>query len=52
VKEGQPPRANKPAGVNLLRGNIPQVLDLLNELTFGEKTPPEEFRYEEPQANT
>jgi hypothetical protein len=51
VKEGQPPRANKPAGVNLLRGNVPQVLDLLNELTFGKNAPPEELRYEEPQAN-
>jgi len=41
VKEGQPARANKPAGVNLLRGNIIQVLDMLNELTYGENTPPE-----------
>jgi hypothetical protein len=39
VKEGEPARANKPAGVNLLRGNIRQVLDLLNELTFGENDP-------------
>ena len=41
VKEDQPARANKPAGVNLLRGNIRQVLTLLNELTFGENMPPE-----------
>jgi hypothetical protein len=41
VKEGQPAQANKTAGVNLLRGNIGQVLHLLNELTYGENTPPE-----------
>ena len=41
VKEGQPARANKTAGVNLLSGNIGQVLTLLNELTYGENTPPE-----------
>ena len=41
VKEGQPARANKPAAVNLLRGNILQVLNMLNELTYGENTPPE-----------
>ena len=41
VHEDQPARANKPAAVNLLRGNIRQVLDLLNELTYGENTPPE-----------
>lgn len=41
VKEGQPARANKPAAVNLLRGNIAQVLNLLNELTYGENIPPE-----------
>jgi len=41
VKEGQPARANKTAGVNLLRGNIGQVLNLLNELTYGENTPTE-----------
>lgn len=35
VKENQPARANKPAAVNLLRGNIRQVYELLNELTFG-----------------
>ncbi len=40
IKEDQPARANKPAGVNLLRGNIRQVLELLNELTFGENPPP------------
>lgn len=41
IKEDQPARANKPAAVNLLRGNIRQVFDLLNELTFGETIPPE-----------
>ena len=41
VKEGQPARANKSAAVNLLRGNIAQVFDTLNELTYGENTPPE-----------
>lgn len=39
VKEGQPERANKTAAVNLLRGNIRQVYELLNELTYGENTP-------------
>jgi hypothetical protein len=43
VKEGQPARANKPAGVNLLGGNTTQVFNLLNELTYGENTPPELF---------
>ncbi len=41
VKEDRPARANKPAGVNLLRGNTSQVLTMLNELTYGENTPPE-----------
>jgi hypothetical protein len=41
VKEDGPARPNKPAGVNLLRGNILQVFNLLNELTYGENTPPE-----------
>ena len=41
VKEDQPARANKPASANLLRGNILQVFNLLNELTYGENTPPE-----------
>jgi hypothetical protein len=41
VKKDQPARANKTAAVNLLRGNILQVLTLLNELTYGENTPPE-----------
>ena len=41
VKEDQPARANKPAGVNLLRGNIRQVLTLLNELAYGENMPSE-----------
>lgn len=39
LREGEPARANKPAGVNLLRGNIRQVLELLNELTFGDNPP-------------
>lgn len=34
-------RASKPAGVNLLRGSTTQVLEMLNELTYGENTPPE-----------
>lgn len=41
IKKDLTTRANKPAGVNLLRGNIRQVFDLLNELTYGENTPPE-----------
>jgi hypothetical protein len=41
VREDRPARANKPAGVNLLRGNTTQVFNLLNELTYGENTPPE-----------
>ena len=41
MKEDQPARGNKPAAVNLLRGNIAQVYGLLNELTYGESTPPE-----------
>ncbi|MBN2735657.1 MAG: hypothetical protein JXR70_01660 [Spirochaetales bacterium] len=41
IKENQPAKANKPAGVNLLQGNIRDVFNLLNELTYGEKTPPE-----------
>jgi hypothetical protein len=41
VREDQPAKANKPAGVNLLRGNTTQVFNLLNELTYGDNTPPE-----------
>jgi hypothetical protein len=41
VQKDQSIRANKPAGVNLLRGNILEVFNLLNELTYGENTPPE-----------
>jgi len=41
MKEDQPARGNKPAAVNLLRGNIAQVYGMLNELTYGENTPPE-----------
>lgn len=33
--------AHKPAGVNLLRGTSEQVVALLNELTYGEHTPPQ-----------
>jgi hypothetical protein len=47
IHEDQPARAAKPAGVNLLRGNIPQVLNLLNELTYGENTPAELFEGKE-----
>lgn len=32
---------HKPAGVNLLRGSSSQVVEMLNELTYGEHTPPE-----------
>lgn len=41
VDEAKEPEAWKPAGVNLLRGSTTQVLDLLNELTYGDHTPPE-----------
>ncbi len=41
IEEDQPARGNKPAAVNLLRGNIIQVYSFLNELTYGENTPPE-----------
>ena len=41
IRENQPASANKPAGVNLIRGNIREVFNLLNELTYGENTPPE-----------
>jgi hypothetical protein len=37
VKGVQP---HKPAGVNLLRGSTTQVMEMLNELTYGENTPP------------
>ncbi|RPJ51069.1 MAG: hypothetical protein EHM21_03615 [Chloroflexi bacterium] len=39
IHEDQPARAAKPAAVNLLRGNIRQVMEMLNELTYGENTP-------------
>ena len=55
VREGQPARANKPAAVNLLRGNILQMLQLLNELTYGENSSPEliagKMRWLEQQQN-
>jgi hypothetical protein len=41
IQDDQPARPNKPAAVNLLRGNIPQVMNFLNQLTYGENTPPE-----------
>lgn len=41
LREDRPARGNKPAAVNLLRGNTHQVIDLLNELTYGENTPTE-----------
>lgn len=47
VREGHPERANKTAAVNLLRGNIAQVYDMLNELTYGENTPPELLKVKE-----
>jgi hypothetical protein len=41
VEAGKDPLPHKPAGVNLLRGSATQVIDLLNELTYGDNTPPE-----------
>jgi hypothetical protein len=41
IKAGEEPEPHKPAGVNLLRGSATQVIDLLNDLTYGENTPPE-----------
>ncbi len=41
VHEDEPARPAKPAGVNLLRGTHTQVMQMLNELTYGENTPPE-----------
>ena len=41
IEEGQAAKAWKPAGVNLLRGSTTQVVQMLNELTYGEHTPPE-----------
>ena len=41
IEEGQEAKAWKPAGVNLLRGSTTQVVQMLNELTYGEHTPPE-----------
>jgi len=41
VAEGQERAPFKPAGVNLLRGTTTQVVQMLNELTYGEHTPEE-----------
>lgn len=41
LREDKPALPNKPAGVNLLRGTHTQVTAMLNELTYGENTPPE-----------
>lgn len=41
IRENQPAIANKPAGVNLLQGNIKDIFNLLNELTYGKNTSPE-----------
>jgi hypothetical protein len=41
LKESQTTRPNKPAAVNLLSGNIRQVMETLNELTYGVNAPPE-----------
>ena len=40
-KEYQTTLPSKPAGVNLLQGSTNQILELLNGLTYGEKTAPE-----------
>jgi hypothetical protein len=39
--EDQAPEAWKPAGVNLLQGSTTQVLELLDELAYGDHPPPE-----------
>ena len=41
IDEEKDPSPWKPAGVNLLRGSTTQVVEMLNELTYGENTPPE-----------
>jgi hypothetical protein len=41
IEAGKNAEAWKPAGVNLLRGSTTQVMMTLNELTYGEHTPPE-----------
>ena len=38
--QARPALPNKPAGVNLLRGNTMQVLATLHELTYGDNSPP------------
>jgi len=39
--ENKPPKAAKSAGMNLLQGTATQVLELLNELTYGKDALPE-----------
>lgn len=41
MAEDEALQPHKPAGVNLLRGSTTQVIEMLNELTYGENTPPE-----------
>jgi hypothetical protein len=41
VDEARGVTPHKPAGVNLLRGSSTQVIEMLNELTYGDHTPPE-----------
>ncbi len=40
-QEGQVIIPHKPAGLNLLQGSTNQILEFLNQLTYGEKTAPE-----------
>ncbi len=40
IDESQGKVPHKPAGVNLLRGSSSQVVEMLNELTYGDHTPP------------
>jgi len=40
-QEGQTTIPHKPAGLNLLQGSTNQILEFLNQLTYGEKTAPE-----------
>ena len=44
LKESQDERVtipHKPAGLNLLQGSTNQILEFLNQLTYGERTAPE-----------
>ena len=43
IEDDKEAKAWKPAGVNLLRGSTTQVIEMLNELTYGEHTPDELF---------